>query len=173
MEFMPDIAIDVIRFLSHNAGKIILICYLVVMVPCLMLKNRTAITMIAYLGLLEMAAWTPSIWLDPLSLMSVHVMIFTALYVAHVLYNSLAGIFGDRVLFCGACMVITDAAWFSFGGYALIYLSIINVLSLLTLWFTFKAGYTSLEIRGKNGGRDSVLWYPKIEEDVMCMPFFR
>lgn len=70
-------------------------------------------------------------------------------------------------------MVITDAAWFSFGGYALIYLTIINILFLLICRFTFKAGYTSLEIRGENGGRDGGLWYPKIEEDVFCMPFFR
>lgn len=173
MAELQYMVIATLEFIFGNVGKMIVVFYLITIVPCMMLKNRTAVTMMGYLGLLELAAWTSSIWTDPIALMSVHALIFTGLFAVHYLFNCLDGLFGDKVLLLGALMVITDAAWFALGGYSLAYHSIINILYLLLLHSTLKASYTSLKMQDSKGGRDIALWYPKIEENVFCMPLFR
>lgn len=162
-----------LREVFGNIGYVILVFYGICMVPCLMFKNRTACTMIAYLSCLEIIAWSESLWLDPLALMSVNLLLFTALYAVHGLFGSLAGMFGDKVLFLGGCIVVTSALFFALGGYSLFYHSAITIFFLRILWFTGKASYTSLQLQENDGSKGNGSWYPKVEEDIICMPFFR
>jgi len=153
-----------------NIGYIYLALYGIALIPSMMLKNRTSFTMIVALSLFEWAAWTPEIWFDPLNLGAVHMMIFAGLYITHVLYGSLNGKFGDRVLLFGGSMVVTDSIFYVTGWFPFFHLSIINILFLILCYFTFIAGYNSLKLQGSIKENGNASFYPRIEEDILCMP---
>jgi len=158
------------NLILSNIGYIYLVLYGITLVPSLMLKNRTSCTMIVALSFFEMAAWNPAIWLDSMHLLLTHITIFSCLYLTHVLYGSLNGRFGDRVLLMGGLMVITDAIFYVSGWPRFFHHSTINLLFLILLYFTFRAAYNSLKLQGMIREDGNGVFYPKVEEDVLCMP---
>jgi len=162
-----------LREVFINVKWAFLLAYMITLVPCMMFKNRTACTMIAYTSALEIIAWSDSLWLNPLALMSINLLLFTALYAIHALFGSLAGLFGDKILRLGGLIVITEALFYAIGGYSLFYHSTISILFGMILWFTFKASYTSLKLQDSEGSEGNGSVYQKVEEDIICMPFFR
>lgn len=171
------------------------------LIPCLILKNRSSITMVSYLGALIAVAAIPSLWgnsfaplagsvnnqeiiasnASSVNLLLAHVALLSALYVVHILYNSLDGKFGDRILLLATIMVMVDAMATGTGALLWVHQSFVNIIFILMCHSTRKAGYNSLNIMGdiksqpKGGDYDKsyASWYRKMEETILLIPFRR
>lgn len=161
-----------LNLLFSNIGYLILVYFLICIVPCLRLKNNTSITMVAYLGAMEGAAWSAS-WLNSDGLLSIHFMLFMGLCVSHLLYGSLSGKFGDRLLFLAACIVVIDALSFGFNWIPFYQHSLLNVIFVVMCFITRKAGYNSLEKLKNWTDEDYGRSYKKTLARDLLIPFAR
>lgn len=182
-------------------GYILLIYCGYCIIPCLILKNRSSMTMVGYLGALIAVASVPALWgnsfvpvsgsindqdliasSDPsVNLLLAHVVLLSSMFVVHILYNSLHGKFGDRILLLATIMVIIDAIATGTGALLWIHQSFVNIIFILMCHYTRKAGYNSLNMmedikKQPNGGdydKSYASRHRKMEETILLIPFRR
>ena len=114
-------------------------------IPCLKIRNRSSMVIFAYLAALELSAWPKVLWYDASILLLIHATALSLLVIAHVLYYSLVGKFGNKILQLGLMMIVVDAAAIGVDAWPWIHQSFINVIFYLMLKSTRRAGNNSLE----------------------------
>lgn len=137
-----------ITFILKNAGWIILPIFAWAIIPCFILKNRTAIIMVAYLSALEIVAWTGPFWMGEKGLlMMAHLIILSVLYISQFVWDALCGEFGEKILKLGTLMVIVDAVAYVLNMYPSFHLSIVAAIFIALCYNSNKGCRISLKIR--------------------------
>lgn len=151
-------------------------------IPCLILKNRSSITIVGYLGGLIIASQISAVWNTPLHLMIVHALLLTGLIIIHTLYSSLGGKFADRFIQFATMLVVVSVLATELDAMPWIHQSVVNIIFFLMCRSAKKAGNNSLEMlnnirkQSQNGSLDtevlSVQYREKLDSTLL-IPFIR
>jgi len=160
-------------------GWILVGYFLYCSIPCLMLKNRSSITILIYLVGLVSVAWIDFTWGNSLNLLIIHILLLTFLVVSHTLYSCFGGKFGDRFLQYATLLVLVDLAAVGLGSMLFVHQSLVNVLFFLMCYSAGKAGKNSLEILNKvqkqpdteNTAKIFAIYYRQKMENSLLIPF--
>lgn len=135
-----------IGYIFPYIGWMLLAYFAYCSIPCLILKNRSSITILIYLVGLEATAWVGFTWSDSLNMLFAHGLLLSFLVVSHVLYSCLGGKFCDRFLQYSTLLVMIDAIAVASDSMLFVHQSFVNVLFFLMCYSARTAGKNSLEI---------------------------
>jgi len=143
-------------------------------IPCLRIKSRSSLVIVAYLAALLSMGWLDVIWDDTSILLLVHGAALSLLVITHVLSNSLVGKFGNKILQLGLMMIAVDVIAIGIDPWLWIHQSFINVIFFLMLKSTRRAGNNSVEtmqeIRQRTENKDGVA-SGKVKIPDFAIPF--